>query len=287
MQQPNVSKRSMVCRLLAKTSLKTERQCEICQRRSDWDFLREFYQREDVNRQQVHSLNDKVIQLNNALQHAGMVSQKDRQALNNSHEHTNRLHNALNESNSARARIENDLHNERQEHRMTQESLTHERVRLEDTERSLACIWNSHKRLGDIVSNIECQIDDGAPLTHSQYNITEIVFELEAKLCKVTQLETDLHRQKAESSQTISQMEEEMRTANTKHEEEIVARDINLSNLELRLNRQHLRSNPEHTDGGQRGHGNRRRHRGRARREGQGHVAERGVPEPVGECGVK
>ncbi|KAL9128702.1 MAG: hypothetical protein Q9217_002663 [Psora testacea] len=209
-------------------------QCQTCARRSDWDFLKEFYQREEINRQQVQNLNGHVTQLNAALHHAGLNSQKDRLALNKSHDHIRELQGGFEESSIARAKLENDLHEERQEHRMCQESLTHEQVRHGETEKSL-------ERLGDIVSKVECRVDSESQKAYTKYNITEMVLEVEAKACKIEQLEGELERRTTELESTIHQLEEQLRTTSSRHEEELVSRDISLSELELQLRKEKLR----------------------------------------------
>ncbi|KAK3167633.1 hypothetical protein OEA41_010760 [Lepraria neglecta] len=112
--------------------------CQTCARRSDWEFLKEFFNREELAKQQIQGLNGHVAQLGAALRHTGQTTQKDRIALNKSHDHMQQLQSGFNQSEAARARLENELHNERQEHRICQEVLDQERLFHADSERTLA-----------------------------------------------------------------------------------------------------------------------------------------------------
>lgn len=80
--------------------------------------------------------------------------------------------------------MENELYEERHEYQNCRNNLKEERRRYEETERNLTVIWSSHKSLGEIISEIKCKVNPDVLPTYSEYNITEIVFELEAKISK-------------------------------------------------------------------------------------------------------
>ena len=176
--------------------------------------------------------------LNAALQHAGVNSQKDRVALNKSHEHMQELAYSFNQSQSQRAKLENELHDERQEHRMLQENLTHERIRHEETEQSLACIWNSHRRLGDIISKVKCYNEREEQEDYAGYNLTELVLELEAQHCKVRNLENKAEERQRQEGGLVMELEGRIQTAAAQHEEEMATKAVRISELELQLLRE-------------------------------------------------
>ena len=169
-------------------------ECQTCAGRSDWDFLRGFYEREDFNRQKVQSLSSHIEELKRALQHSGLTSQKDRVALNSAHEQMKQMQYAFQESEIIRARSENNFHEERQAHCMCQKVLKDERLRCEDLENRLIIMRDSQNNLQNMVSSVQPQ-GDNADLD-IESNITRMVVQIAAKTNKITSLETALREEK-------------------------------------------------------------------------------------------
>ena len=214
--------------------------CGNCVGRSDWDFLREFYQRETINKQQVQSLSHYNSLLHKALHHAGLNSQKDRIALNKSHEQLQELQVGFSQSEISRAQIENALNEERQDHRMCQESLSQEQVRHNETRKHLDCIWSSHTRLGEIVSHIHCNIDGEKKDDYAEYNITSLIFELEAKASKLSMLESDLSQERMKARVQIEKLESQLESSSRVHADELAGAELRKSELEFQLRREQL-----------------------------------------------
>ena len=215
--------------------------CNSCGGRSNWDFLREFYQREEINKAQVQSLNQHVTQMNSALRHCGHTAQKDRVALNKAHEHLRELQHGFNQSEMERAKFENLLHEERQEHRLCQENLTHEKVRHEETEKHLECIWNSHKRLGDIVSGTHCVIDEDKEEAYGEYDITGLVLELEAKASRISSLEAEMKEDRDRAHSSIENLEVHVQGLKASQAEELAAAQLRYHELDLHFRREQAR----------------------------------------------
>lgn len=141
-------------------------------------------------------------------------------ALNKSHDQMEQLQHGFGESQSMRARLENGLHEERQEHRICQERLAYERLHHRETEQSLETIWNSHRRLAEIVSKVQCQMDDGCHEAYMEYNITDLILELEAKAHKIKQLESTMGQQEEQSGTEIRNLQERILTMSTQQAEQ-------------------------------------------------------------------
>jgi len=253
-----------------------------CSRRSDWDFLRDFYQREEINRQQVQSLNGHVAQLTAALNHAGVTNQKERVALNSSHERMKELQLAFNQSEASRARLENELHEERHEHGVCQQGLHHERERHGETAKNLECIWNSHQRLGEIVSKIHGQVNDENHQASANYDITDLILETEAKAYKIQILEKDLEEQHRRSAARKEELQDRLRSTESQLSEKLEAKDVRLHELELRLHREwtHREASEERDFNQSFGSG-----RGRKRNRGRGRGKQFALPESRGFAG--
>ena len=211
---------------------------------NDWEFLKGFYQREDLAGQQIQALRGDVVQLKAALQHLGYTSQQDRIALNKSHEHMKQLEETFSQSEAIRARIENRLHDEQQEHRMCKMNFDHERKRHEDTERRLECVWNAHHRLQDIMSKVNCVVDDG--IQSITYNITDLTLEVAAKSQKIHDLETQIEGDDHEHRAEIYRLTEKFRYESDQTLEDFAAQEERLHELEALLQHEQLKPEREH-----------------------------------------
>ena len=125
-----------------------------------------------------------------------MTSQKDRVALNNSHNQVRQLESGFQESQTAQANLAQELQSERQEHRLCQENLQHELVRHHETERVLESVWSAHARLGEVLSQVNCYAD--GETEGKSYNVAELVLEVSAKTDKIHELESKLEQAKNE-----------------------------------------------------------------------------------------
>lgn len=218
--------------------------CRVCARRSDWDFLREFYQREEIAKQQVQNLNGHVVQLRAALQHAGQTSQEDRIALNKSHDHMVHLQTGFNESEAARARLENELHEERQENQTCQKLLNHEHARHSETEKNLNSVWTAYTRLRDTMPQINCHVEEGvADSPHESYDITDLVLELSAKSQRISDLEVHSDQIQDHHHTEVAQLKEKLDSESTQHTEEFMGQAQRIHELEVTLQNVNARWN--------------------------------------------
>ncbi|KAL2049564.1 hypothetical protein ABVK25_010143 [Lepraria finkii] len=219
--------------------------CQTCARRSDWDFLKEFFNREELAKQQIQGLNGHVAQLGAALHHAGQTSQKDRMALNKSHDHMQQLQSGFNQSEAARARLENELHNEGQEHRICQEVLSQERIYHSDTERTLAQLSVSYQRLGDIISKVRCYMDDDAGDSPCMgYNVTDLIHELAEKAQTIRVLELQSEQAADQHQGAIVQLKEKFEADSAQHTEQFMDQAQRIHDLDRALQREQMKSAP-------------------------------------------
>lgn len=245
--------------------------------RDDWDFLRGFFQREDMAAQQIQSLNGHIIQLKAALQHAGHSSQQDRIALNKSHDHMKQLEETFLQSEVVRAQLENKLHEEEQEHRMCRANLNHEVQRHHDTEKRLECIWNAHNRLQDIMTKVNCVVDDG--IESMPYDVTDLVLEIASKSQKIHDLEGEVQNNRHQHQLDASLLKEKLQKVSDERTEEYMAQEERLRELDSRLQRERMRFDPDTTPNSKQGQKRRRRSRAKSK-------ADRGntpnVPADIG-----
>lgn len=190
--------------------------------------------------QQIQALKSDVVQLKAALQHIGYTSQQDRIALNKSHDHMKQLEETFLQSETVRARIENQLHEEQQEHRMCQANLDHERKRHEDTEKSLECIWNAHHQLQDIMSKVNCVVDEG--IQSINYNVTDLALEVAAKSQKIHDLETQIKCDEHQHRGEVNQLKENFRRESAQTSEDFTSQGERLRELESLLQREQMKS---------------------------------------------
>ncbi|KAL6714246.1 hypothetical protein ACLMJK_007669 [Lecanora helva] len=206
---------------------------------SDWNFLKGFYQREEMAKQQIHSLNGHVLQLHAALQHAGYNTQQDRRALNKSYEHMKELQDCFQQSESSRARIENDLHDERQEHQMCRENLDYERKRSIETEKHLDGVWESHFRLTEVLSKVKCRIGPEDP--DMTYDIADLIGETTAKGQRIRQLEDLLEYQEIQRRIELERHEDQLQAENNRHSQEQQSQVHHIQELERLLQREQMK----------------------------------------------
>ena len=133
--------------------------------------------------------------MNNALRHAGLTSQKDRMALNNTYQRMQELEAGFDESEVSRAALQDELIHEQREARKCRENLEQEIFRHSETERTLSSIWTAHSRLAEIVSKVEGHTDEQGRAWKS-YNVTELVHEVNIKTHRLHELSAQLEQAK-------------------------------------------------------------------------------------------
>ena len=201
--------------------------------RDDWDFLKGFFQREEQVLAHNKVLQGNVAQLSAAMQHAGHAAQQDRIALNKSHNHMKELEEAFTQSESERARLANKLHDNEQELRMCQANFDHEFQRHQETEKNLERIWDSHNHLGQLMSKVNCVVDQG--IQSMTYNITDLVLDLAAKTQKIYYLENQIDHEQQQHDADIFHWRNKLDNESNLHTEEFMAQKGRLEELEQLL----------------------------------------------------
>lgn len=201
------------------------------------------------------------------MHHAGLTAQKDRIALNDAHRHEKQLQDAYDSSELARAKFENSLHEERQELRACQEALTHERMRHEETDKNLNCVWNANSRLVKIFSTIRCEVDaKDTSESRESLNVADLVLEIEAKVLRISELESTIEKEKRKNEADLCQREESLRLLAAQHAEDVFSQNKIIEGLDKSLRQ--LQSELEQI------HNVKRRNRRGGRRRKQNIVSE-------------
>lgn len=213
----------------------TQLECSRCSDRSDWEIVKTYFERDEAAQKDVQNLKAQIMQLEGHVSYAGIVSEKDRMALNGAHEELARLSACLYESEEVQASLENQLFDRQQEVQMLHENIEHERTRSRDTERELGAVWRSHTRLDEIMSKVEFHVDDGVE-SHDRmyYNITELVFETAIKDQLVHDMEEKLVQSAEEhrlNLDNIARLEEKLRVESAQHTEEAMLQDSRIREL--------------------------------------------------------
>ena len=162
--------------------------CRGCSKKLDWDFVKEFYDRERYLMDQIHQLNHQVAASAAALQHAGSAALDDRAALNAAHAQLDTMQHSYAELQVTLARVSNKSHEESQELRQLQESSYRNRLQTLEMERNLDCVWKAHARMGEIVSHCASHAED---VSSSPVDVGRLVMELESKSLRIRALEEE------------------------------------------------------------------------------------------------
>ena len=217
--------------------------CPSCVRRSDWDFLKDFFVREEVANHQVQQLSFHANELRRALQHAGLANQNDRIALNKAHEHIEELQRGFHIAESTRARLEKDLSETQLEHRVTTENLAHERRMHEEAEQEIKYVWEAHYRLQDMFATVKTNADDFLELGEEPLDITEIVLDNERKQSKIESLKKAVKEAKEEGSRLVGVAEAQAVGAEDRYLRALEEKDGVIARLEARLRPENLGPN--------------------------------------------
>lgn len=165
--------------------------CRNCSRKSNWNFIDDFYQREKNARKQIEKFQFHVVELITTFQHVDLNAQQNRIIFNKLHAHFDELQIVYNIVESIRIRYENDFHDERQKHKTCKKVFEQKRRHHIETKRNLNCVWNVHNRLKKIIFKMSYEIVDET--THKSFlNINDLIFELKAKTFKISSFEFSL-----------------------------------------------------------------------------------------------
>ena len=176
--------------------------CPECESRSHWDFLESFYQKVEDSQQQVYKLNGHITQMEGHLSYQGLMNQKDRMALNATHDSNRKLEAANQAIKDTVADLEFALHREKQEHRMCRDNLEQEREHHQSTERNMECLYNVYNKLNDLLE--QCTSNGG------NLDLTDIVVENGAKTHEIHRLREDLKQARADHRAESAILEENL-----------------------------------------------------------------------------
>ena len=119
---------------------------------------------------------------------------------------------------------------------MCQESLDHERARHKHTEKSMECIWNSHNKLGEIMSRVEYEMDSNIQsIPRMRYNITELVLELSSKSQRIDKLETTLEQARQEHKDEVQHLRHVIHAESEQHTEDSMNQSQQIHHLDILL----------------------------------------------------
>lgn len=80
--------------------------------------------------------------------------------------------------------------------------------------------WNSCNKLGEIISQVECEMDSKMPgIPHMRYNITELVLELSSKAQRIDKLESTLEKTRQRHKDEIQHLRQKLQAESEQHTE--------------------------------------------------------------------
>lgn len=198
-------------------------ECQLCEGRSDWDFLKSFYQRDEMSSQHIKNLTGQVTHLTGIVNYHGGVSQKDRMALNHAHEQIKRLQGDIDTLQEDKSHLEHELHDERNEHGMCRENLNSERSAHQETEKNLDVMFNAHARLNYYVTE------------SSRFDINDLVLEVAVKAQRIHDLESENKQIRGESDTQIAQLEDQLHYESAQYNQEAMAQTNRIRELDSLL----------------------------------------------------
>ena len=120
------------------------------------------------------------------------------------------------------------------------------------------------------MSQFHCTTDKEKLEGCHEYDITELILELEAKTSRINSLDADLGHEKLRAHAQIGELETRLNNASCQYADEIAAAELKLSELDCQLRREQVRPHAgfDVQEGAQLPGGNRRRRRCRGRGKG-------------------
>ncbi|KAI9767509.1 MAG: hypothetical protein M1835_007030 [Candelina submexicana] len=133
--------------------------CQKCLDRSHWDFLRDFYHREQVAQHQKQRLEWDNHFLSNAIRQAGYTTHNERRILNELQNELTKAQNLNKDHERARAEGTEMLEEERLEHRGTREALKFEQDQHAEMTKYTEALYEAQQKMGTILDEIDQQSD--------------------------------------------------------------------------------------------------------------------------------
>ena len=203
-----------------------------CARRSDWDFLKDFYAREESARIQVRDTNARNAQLLSAVQAQGAANQSDRILLVNCQAELEATKETLGQLEHVRARLDNHLHNVRQKHQGLQEAFTAERLHHQETLQQLNHTTASNTRFAEVLKEVTGTSDPSIPVkVEGSIIVSQLISDIEHKSTVVDRLQGTLHM-----------MEEKLNMESAEYQAMLAAKSNEIDDLERKYSEvQHTR----------------------------------------------
>lgn len=149
--------------------------CHLCRGRSDWDFLADFYRRENDNKQERCKLEWDLHYISQALNQSSHSAQNDRKTLLELQSQLTEAQNLVTAHDVARGKAFEQLEEERLEHRGTREALRFEQERHGDTTKYLEVVYQTMKRAGAAIDSIKEHSEENS---NSAYAVLTLENEL-------------------------------------------------------------------------------------------------------------
>ncbi|KAI9732160.1 MAG: hypothetical protein M1834_004256 [Cirrosporium novae-zelandiae] len=152
----------------------TSQACERCQGRSHWEFLKDFFRREETAWNCARTYEQ-------MLQQAVANAQNDKIAIINLNSHLQQLQNLLNEAREAQARCGKELQAERMERIALQELYTAEKENHSESCEELLRVRRTLEHVDELVDMMRLEEDSNLQLDDRSRTVTEIVLGIKAK----------------------------------------------------------------------------------------------------------
>ncbi|KAI9753304.1 MAG: hypothetical protein M4579_005223 [Chaenotheca gracillima] len=188
---------------LPSMNLESFPKCQSCAKRSDWDFVKEMFERERFVTQRAHILENRNEQLSRAMQETGATQQHRVRALQDQiqaydvqfatwHDEQVKLNEALQEA--------------RQEWRASQEALQLEKDRHHEAEQELDCLRNTTKRMSELLETYNLNTDRSPP--PKPFDVAAVMMENEVMQRRIEELNAALNmlnQTHAQESATVAE----------------------------------------------------------------------------------
>ena len=132
----------------------------MCHERSHWDWLGEFYQHEQLLRQQKEKLEMELRYMSNALHQASYTAQNERRILNQLQNELTEAQNLNKDHERGRVEEKQILEDERLEHRGTREALKFEQSQHAETTKYVEALYEAHQKSNSIIAGFVELPDD-------------------------------------------------------------------------------------------------------------------------------
>ncbi|ERF75516.1 hypothetical protein EPUS_09303 [Endocarpon pusillum Z07020] len=171
------------------TTTSGDKGCDRCEKVGNWDFLREFYARDETNRLHTQDLEMRNLGFIQQIQHVSTINQQNAETIQTIQNQYVQLEDLYLQSQATCKMLERDVDGQRQEKETTSLRLELEQNYHRKTRIQLDSYWKVTEKLSDLLSDTWAHLkDDDSPAP----NIGAVLLENEQQRCKIAELEASI-----------------------------------------------------------------------------------------------